>query len=75
MSCPLRQDYLDTHPGSERSPWSVIRSWTIHDNHFDLLHLAYLGFVKERWQLSSPKRRRCPDGRGREGVRWGGNEK
>eukprot|EP00959_Pyramimonas_sp_CCMP1952_P237370 4960939-Pyramimonas_sp.AAC.1 len=44
--------YLLTHVGLDRSPWAEIRSWSIHDNHFDILRLSYLGFVKDDRRLA-----------------------
>ena len=50
--------YLQTHLGLNRSPWAEVRGWSIHDNHFDLLHLLYLGFVKDDRRLAP-----CPPAR------------
>ena len=35
------------HIGACRSPWALIRSWTLARNLWDLLHLLWLGFVKD----------------------------
>ncbi len=39
--------YYMTHVGAERSPWAMVRGWSIWFNLLDLLHLLYLGIVKD----------------------------
>ena len=42
-----QRHYEETHTGEQRSPWSLLPAWSIFANHYDLLHLVYLGFARD----------------------------
>jgi len=39
--------YLATTPVADRSPWCAVKSWTIHRNRNDGLHMLWLGLAKD----------------------------